>query len=320
MKRKKIKIVLLESQDYPEKAFRILSSFAEVFIAKGDPLKTKAIRDCHCIVTRLRYYISEELMKLAPELRAIATATTGLNHIDLSAAQRLGIVIISLKGETAFLKNIPATAEHTIGLILSVLRKTPFAHRAVLNNQWNRDFYKGEDLKDKTVGIIGYGRIGKMVARYLSPFTKYILYYDPHVETRGRLAKKTTLSQLLRRSDIITIHMAYSEGTRKFINREFFAKMKKGVYFINTARGELVDENALVEAIVSGKIKGAALDVLDNEQSQKIILKNPLVRLAKRRQNLIITPHLGGATYDSMCRAEIFIAKKLQQFFNRLEK
>jgi D-3-phosphoglycerate dehydrogenase len=251
-------------------------------------------------------------MAAAPRLKTIVTPTTGLNHIDLNEAHRRGITVLSLQGETEFLNDIRATAEHTVGLMLSLLRRVPSAVGDVQKGNWDRDLFKGHELFAKTIGIIGYGRLGRIVAKYLRAFDARILVSDPHFDqaTLDPGISAVGLDDLLQESNIVSLHVSLSDRTRSFFGKEQFSKMKPGGWFVNTARGELIDEMALLDALRSGQLAGAALDVLCGEH-QNVMENHPLVAYVREHDNLLITPHIGGCTLESMEKTEMFMAKKL---------
>src|SRR5262245_1693674 len=185
-------------------------------------------------------------MAAAPRLKTIVTPTTGLNHIDINEAHRRGITVLSLQGETEFLNNIRATAEHTVGLMLALLRRIPSAVDDVKKGSWDRDRFKGRELFGKTIGIVGYGRLGRIVEKYLRAFDARILVNDAHIdrETLDTGISEARLDGLLEQSDIVTLHVNLSDETCNFFGQEQFSMMKPGSWFVNTARGELIDEAA----------------------------------------------------------------------------
>ena len=266
---------------------------------------------------RLRHRIDEALIQRAPRLRVLVTPTTGLNHIDTEALSRGGIHLISLRGEIDFLRDVRATAEHTIGLILALLRRIPQAAAGVRAGNWNRDAFKGSELYGKTVGVVGYGRLGQIVARYLRAFDTRVLVTDRKIGP-GPVApdiNAVALDQLLAESDLVTIHVDLREDTFGFFSAPQFDRMKWGSHFINTSRGELIDEGALLENLRSGRIASAALDVLCHENSEGMP-DHPLIQFACAHENLLITPHIGGCTRESMHKAECFLAEKLAGFLH----
>lgn len=305
-----MKILNLEPQDYSAEARALLEKAGTV---DNGPLSRAAlkknIKNYNVLIVRLGHKIDREILSVAGNLKIIITATTGLNHIDVDEAKKRGIEIVSLKGEREFLDNIHATAEHSFALLLSLIRKIPASACDVHDEKWNRDIFKGTELNGRTLGIIGYGRIGSKVAKYAEAFGMNVIANDI-LDIPG--VNITDLNSLLSQSDIVSLHVPYSENTHHMIDRSRFQQMKKGAIFINTARGEIVDETALLEALKSGHIAGAALDVLQGENSgKKSWLKNdPLWKYARKNSNLLITPHTGGATYDSMVKTEIFVAQK----------
>lgn len=260
---------------------------------------------------RLRHLIDAEVLASAPHLQYIATPTTGLTHIDLNSADRLGIRIISLQGESEFLRGIRATAEHTVNLMLSLLRRTPTAVQHVAAGGWNRDAFLGLELYGKRVGLVGLGRLGCIMVQYLRAFGCEVIGYDPDegaAEASG--ARPVSFDQLLSESDIISLHAAYTRDQQGWFDAACFKSMKTGSFFINTARGELVDEAALLEALETGHLAGAALDVLSGEDSSGMG-GHALVQWAIHNPNLLITPHIGGCTRESMEKTELFLAEKL---------
>jgi D-3-phosphoglycerate dehydrogenase len=210
------------------------------------------------------------------------------------------------------LNDIRATAELTIALILDLLRHVSRSVRHVSEGNWNRDLFEGHELYGQTVGIVGYGRLGRRVAKYLLAFDVKVLTTSPALKQSDVDSGITVvaLPELLEKSDIVSLHADYTPENDRFFGAEQFGAMKSGSLFINTARGELVDESALLSALNCGRLTGAALDVLSDETS--IGMSNhPLVKYAQSHDNLLITPHIGGNTRESLNKTEYFLAKKL---------
>ena len=277
-----------------------------------------AIADVEVLWVRLRNMIDKQILDLAPKLKAIATNTTGLNHIDLDEAAKRNIAVVSLKGESEFLSDIRATAEHTIGLALALLRKIPTAHQHASAGGWDRYPFKGHELYEQTVGIIGYGRLGKIVAQYCLAFGMQILVSDPHVTDTDGLTR-VELAELVNQSDVISLHVDYCPENHQMIDRSVFDQCKPGAIFINTARGELVNESDLLAALSSGKLAGAALDVVSEEHKTTDTFK-ALVEYAAQHDNLILTPHIGGNTFESHYKTEDFLANKVLSLFQNQNK
>jgi D-3-phosphoglycerate dehydrogenase len=306
-------ILVAEASGFSARAAGLLRQTGDLILADLQRAELlTAVRDADVLWVRLRHHIDTEVLSAASSLKIIATPTTGLNHIDVEAVERRGIQIISLRSEAEFLANIRATAEHTVALILALFRHLPQAADSVAMGRWDRDNFKGRELYQKTVGIIGYGRLGRIVARYLKAFDMHVLAADPNVDADSVEpgVRMVPISELLSDADVVTLHVNYCEETRAFFGQDHFAAMKPSAWFINTARGELVDEFALLDALQSGQLAGAALDVLCGERSTGMA-DHPLVSYAREHGNLLITPHVGGCTEESMEKTEVFLAGKL---------
>jgi D-3-phosphoglycerate dehydrogenase len=307
------RLLIAESHVFPAAALERLREVADVVTGDLDrPELERAVAEADILWVRLRHHIDAALLALAPHLEVIATPTTGLTHIDLDAVERRGIRLLCLRGETDFLKEIRATAEHTIGLMLSLMRHIPAALEDVRAGGWNRDAFQGSELYGKTVAVVGYGRLGRIVARYLAAFDCRVLACDPHVQPSmvDSGIEIVPLEEALPRADIVTLHVNLTEASRQFFGVRQFDSMKPGSSFLNTSRGELVDEEALLASLRSGRLAGAALDVLCEEHSTGMG-RHGLVQYAIGHRNLIITPHIGGCTVESMQKTEIFLAEKL---------
>lgn len=310
---RRLKILIAESREFCGEARAILSRIGDVELADLNRVELcRVVHDFDLIWVRLRNYIDAEVLDHAPGVQALATPTTGLNHIDLRAAGSRGVQVFSLKGEVEFLKDVRATAEHTIALSLALLRRIPQAARDTELGGWNRDAFRGSELHQKTVGVVGYGRLGRLVARYFHAFGANVVAADPYVSATEAedFVKMMDLESLLPRADLVTLHVNFSEANTRFFGLAQFQAMKPGAWFINTARGELVDELALIKALQTGHLAGAAVDVLSGEGSGGV-LSNPLLKYASGRSNVLVTPHIGGCTAESMAKTEIFLAEKI---------
>jgi D-3-phosphoglycerate dehydrogenase len=307
------KILVAEAGGFANQAAELLLQVGDLVLTDLDRDELlAAVREVDVLWVRLRHRIDAELMGAARRLKVIVTPTTGLNHIDLEEAERRGIRVLSLRRESEFLRDVRATAEHTLALILSLIRHVPAATAHVQDGGWNRDIFKGQELHGKTVGVVGYGRLGRIVARYLKAFDAHILAADPNISTDFLETDLmlVPLIELLQVADLVTLHVNLCEATRGFFGQEQFQAMKEGAWFVNTSRGELVDERALLHALRSGHLAGAALDVLSEEHSQGMG-GHPLVAYARGHDNLIITPHIAGCTVESMEKTECFLAARL---------
>lgn len=270
--------------------------------------------DADAVIVRIGIAIDRSFIARQPKLRAIATATTGLNHIDLAAAAERNIEIISLRDDVAFLDTITSTAELSFGLLIDLMRRTPWAYDAVRAGEYPLEAFRGQSLSGETIGIIGLGRLGKIVAAGAAGWRMKVVYTDPNVSAESfPQYTKTDLHTLLAQSDAISIHVHLSPETEGMIGSEAIDRMKTGAYLVNTARGELVDEAAVIRALKSGKLAGYATDVPSSEA--RIIsngsVGHPLIEYAKTGGNCIVVPHTGGLTFESRERTDMHIAKKL---------
>ncbi|MDO8467212.1 MAG: NAD(P)-dependent oxidoreductase [bacterium] len=302
-----MKILITEPQDYSPKALAAYKTMGEVVLG-GEPNA-----DTEVIVIRLKNKIDKSWMDKMPKLKVIASPTTGLNHIDVAEAEKRGIKLVTLRGHTEFLDKITSTAEETLALILALARKIPQAHEHVKAGGWNRDQFKGHQLAGQILGILGLGRLGKMVARYANSLGMKVIAADPAVDANAmsrHSAEKVSMEELFKKSDVLSVHVLLTEATQSLIKEDHLKLMKPTAHFINTARAEIVEKGALEKALRENWIAGAAVDVMwDEEGSGAHLAKSELWDIAKGGQhNLIIVPHIGGATYDAMQITEEFIA------------
>ncbi|MCO6494386.1 MAG: hypothetical protein J5I91_01725 [Bacteroidetes bacterium] len=274
------------------------------------------------IFTTIGYYFGAENLESQSKLKAIVSPTTGLNHIDLDYVKGRNIKIISLKGEYNFLSSIQSTAEHTWTLLLSLSRQLQKAVSHTKDGSWDRTVFECNELNTKTIGIIGYGRLGKIITRYASAFSMNILVNDIDKQREEEAKEKglnaVDLSKLLEESDFVLLMVSHSHENENMIGEKEFDKMKQGSFFINTSRGEMVDEDALLKNLESGHLAGSALDVLrnDSEWKNEVPENHPLIQYANRNNNLIITPHIGGYGDVSIAKTREFITNK---FFKSID-
>jgi len=312
----KVRILNAEPEGYSKEARRILQDIGEV-IEEPVPQEILAVKvkGFDVLIVRLGLRVTREVFEATDQLRVVVSATTGLDHIDLEAAQEHGVAIISLKGEQEFLRTIPATAEYTWALLLVLMRRIPWAFDDVRQGGWNRNRFRSHDLRGKCLGILGLGRIGKQVACYGLAFGMEVGAHDPFLKGWIKEVRRfETLKDFLCWSEVLSVHIPLDKETQGFLNEERLRLLPKGAWVVNTSRGALLDENALVTLLQEGHIAGAAVDVLTEEQREISREQNPLLKYARRHSNLLITPHLGGATTESMSKTEAFMAEKLRQF------
>ncbi|MEX2172521.1 MAG: NAD(P)-dependent oxidoreductase [Pirellulales bacterium] len=272
------------------------------------------IHEFDAFLTSLTVETNRAVLQAATKLQVIATASTGRDHIDVSEAERRGITVLSLKDDIEFLRSITSTAELTWALLLAVVRKLPAAIAAARQGRWGRDEFRGTQLSGKTLGIVGYGRLGRMVAEYGRAFGMRTLVCDVRPLQTPVGVEQVTFDELLQRSDVVSIHVHLSNETRHLLDAKAFASMKPGAILVNTSRGGVIDEAALLNALESGHLAGAGLDVIDGEWRNDLV-DHPLIRYASHHENLLISPHIGGVTCESQALAYGRIVQKLIEFF-----
>lgn len=313
-----MKLLITESEHFSSKA---IADLQQHFVVEIDDIQTreelllKSV-DSEILFIRLGFAIDKEVIQNAKNLKYILTATTGLDHIDVDYFESQGGRIISLKNEIDFLGTIPSTAEHTWGLILSLLKKITSAFDHVKHGNWNRNSFKGNNLKGKKLGILGLGRVGKQVAHFAQAFEMEVGFYDT-VFIESNYIQHQSPEDLFQWADIITIHIPLTPENVGFVNKKFFQNSKP-LFIINTSRGAVWNENDMADLLKEGKLLGLATDVITDELNQNSNT-NPLVKLANQNYNIIITPHIAGATFESMALTEEFITQIfLQHIKNKI--
>ncbi|GIU43385.1 3-phosphoglycerate dehydrogenase [Shewanella colwelliana] len=315
-----MRILITEPKGYSQKAIELYQKIGEVVLFDGELHDLKLILpSIDVLVIKLKYTWTDSLLNAASSLKYIVTSTTGLNHIEITDNSNFNV--ISLKGELDFLKTVTPTAELTWALLLSVMRNIPAAVNSVSNGVWNRDLFVGNELFGKTIGIVGYGRLGSMVGQYATAFGMQVKVYDVDHSKLINLPNGIEfleLNSLLSICDVITIHIPLERDTVNFIDECRLSLIKKSAVIINTSRGEVVDESYLLRMLESDLISGVGLDVLSDEVSgiSDWVMSNELLKSKCLTKNLIITPHLGGACFDSMNRTELYVAERLVSELN----
>ncbi|MEK7735476.1 MAG: phosphoglycerate dehydrogenase [Nitrospirota bacterium] len=274
---------------------------------KPDELKA-CIGEYHGLVIRSATKATAEIIEAAKNLKVIGRAGSGLDNVDKAAASKKGIVVMNTPGG-----NTITTAEHTIALLFSLARLVPQATASMKAGQWEKKKFMGVELFNKTLGIIGLGSIGNQVAKKAQGLEMVVVAYDPFLSDDRAKAlgiEKVSLDELFSRSDFITIHTPLTPETRNLINSETIGKMKNGVRIINCARGGIINEKDMYEALKSGRVAGAALDVFEKEPVEP---DNPLLSL----ENVICTPHLGAATEEAQENVAIAVAEQIADYLVR---
>ncbi|MCD6210802.1 MAG: phosphoglycerate dehydrogenase [Methanophagales archaeon] len=301
---KRAETKILITDHISEEGIRKLREFGDVEIQVGvseEELKAR-IAGYDALIVRSGTKVTREVIEAGTKLKVIGRAGVGVDNIDVDSATERGIMVVNAPGA-----NTISAAEHTIGMLLSLSRKIPAANQSLKSGEWSRKKYMGVEVNGKVLGIIGLGRVGGEVAKRAKGLGMRVVAYDPFIsqEKAGELGVSLMgFSEVLSISDFITIHTPLMKDTYHLIGKDEFEKMKEGVRIINCARGGIIDENALVEAIKSGKVAGAALDVFEQEPPP---MDSDLLKL----DSVIVTPHLGASTEEAQRAAAIVIADEV---------
>lgn len=262
------------------------------------PELLKAVADADALLVRSATTVDAEVFEAAPKLQIVGRAGVGLDNVDIETATARGVMVAN-----APTSNIHSACEHAISLLLSTARQIPAADKTLRDGEWKRSSFKGVEVLGKTIGIVGFGHIGQLFAQRLAAFETEIIAYDPYANP-ARAAQLgvelVELEELMGRADFVTIHLPKTKETAGMFNAELLGKAKKGQIIINAARGGLVDEQALADAIKSGHIRGAGFDVYDSEPCTD----SPLFEL----DEVVVTPHLGASTVEAQDRAGTDVA------------
>lgn len=271
----------------------------------------KIIHNYDGLIIRSRFTIDKPFLIKSKKLKFIARVGSGTENIDIDFAKSLKIKIISApKG------NCNAVGEHALGMLLSLINNINIAENSISNGKWQRKVFKGTELKSKVIGIIGFGNTGKSFAEKLKGFNSEIIYYDIKKITSNDLFKQVELSELTKRSNIVSLHVPQTKSTIKMINKSFIKKMKKQFWIINTSRGKIIETKDLVWGLKNKKILGAALDVLEYEASsfeKLFIKKNKELDYLINSDKVILTPHIAGLSEESEKKLAKIISNKIKQ-------
>ena len=286
---------VLVTESLSERGLEVLQEDFEVDVrkelAKGDLPGEIAPYDA--LVVRSATQVTSRVIEAGDNLKVIARAGIGLDNVDVEAATRRGIMVLN-----APQSNIVSAAEHTIALLLAQARHIPQACASLKGGAWDRSKYQGVELQGKTLGLVGLGRVGSLVAQRMVPFGVRVIAFDPYVSREKareiEVEMMPTLEALLVQSDVVSIHLPRTPETEKLIGRKELAMMKEGSRLVNTARGSIVDEEALVRALQSGKVRGAGLDVYEREP----LAESELLHM----ENVVLLPHIGSGTEETRAR------------------
>jgi D-3-phosphoglycerate dehydrogenase len=304
-------VIYLGGAEGAEAAALTLDGVAELHIVEADSARVaKALATADALLdASMKVRITGQMIESAQRLKIISCATTGSDHVDINALSERGIPIRTLKEDSEFLRNITPAAELSWALLMACARRLPSAVAHVNSGQWERELFPGIMLNGRTLGLIGCGRIGGWMARYANAFGMSVQAFDPYQKDLPSGVRATSLPALMANSDAISVHVHLSEETRGLVSRGLFEQVKQGAIFINTSRGAVTDESALLYALRTGRLGAAGLDVLDGEPD---INFHPLVIYARDHDNLIITPHCGGFSPDAVRRVCAHAAGKIK--------
>ncbi len=308
-----MKILLLDS-NHPLITEQLLAKgfiLEEDFTSSYDEVLQK-INQYDGIIIRSRIPLNKNFLENAQNLKFIARVGAGMENIDLETAKNLGISLInSPEG------NRDAVAEHVVAMLLILMNRLFIASEEVKNGIWKREENRGDELLGKTFGIIGYGNMGKATAKRLSGFGVEVIFHDILPDLEDEFAKQVSLEELQERADILSLHIPLDASTKYLVDENFISKMKKNFYLVNTARGKNVKTSALVDALKSGKVKSAALDVLEYEKSsfENLETNNEDLQFLLESNKVIVTPHIAGWTHQGKEKLAQFIVDKIVQQF-----
>jgi D-3-phosphoglycerate dehydrogenase len=292
-----VKVLIRES--IAEAGVELLRAKFDVDVDGSSPLE-EVIGGYDAIVIRSATKLTADLIARGERLRVIGRAGVGVDNVDVGAATRRGIVVANAPES-----NVVSAAEHTIGLLLALARNIPQAHEALVHGRWERSQWGGVEVADKVLGVLGFGRIGREVARRALGLQMRVVAYDPFGSAdrfRELGVEPGTFAEVLERADFLTLHLPLTDDTRGSIDADTIAHMRDGVRIVNAARGELVDEEALVAALESGKVAGAAVDVFAREPYDGPLLGAP---------HVVLTPHLAASTEEAQDRAGVIVAEQV---------
>ncbi|MBL7878323.1 MAG: 2-hydroxyacid dehydrogenase [Chryseobacterium gambrini] len=264
------------------------------------------------IIIRSRIPLDKNFLEKAKNLKFIARVGAGMENIDIPVAEKLGIQLInSPEG------NRDSVAEHVVGMLLILMNRLFIASQEVKNGIWLREENRGDELLGKTVGLIGYGNMGKATAKRLSGFGCTVIFHDILPNLSDEFATQVSLEELKERAEVVSLHIPLTEQTYYLVDGSFISEMKNNFYFVNTARGKNVETKSLVEAIKAGKVKGACLDVLEYEKSsfENLETENEDLQYLLESEKVIVTPHIAGWTVQSKEKlAQVIVDKIVAQF------
>ena len=268
----------------------------------------------------LGIYVGEGLLKNVKSLKSLVSPATGINHLDLNYLNSRKILVIKLGDSKDQIQNVFATAELAWGLVIACARRMNLAVDSVKEGNFDRTLFLGRELLARTLGVVGFGRLGRQVAKYGSAFGMNVVVYETDSAQHNEIApfqKVDSLEELLNISDVVSVHIPFNDKNKNCIDAAMISKIKHGAIFINTSRGELVDEQTLAMAVRSGQLFGVGVDVLSKESEDGFSVSNsPLASAMRDGLNVIVTPHIGGWAHDAVATTRAFV---VDEFLRRCE-
>lgn len=305
---------VLVSDKLSDEGVKILKAAPELQVDVKTGMKPEellqVIGDYDALIIRSSTTVTEAVVAAGKKLKLVGRAGIGVDNVDLNAASKHGVIV-----ENTPSGNAVTTAEHAIAMMFAVSRMIPQAHKKMKEGVWDKKSFVGHELSNKTLGVIGVGNIGKIVASRALGLKMKVIGFDPFLTQEGAAQmgiELVTLPDLFRRADYVTVHVPFNEKTKNLVNKEAFAQMKKGVYVINCARGGVVNEADLLAALEEGKVAGAGLDVFEQEPP-------PADSKLVQHPNVVVTPHLGASTDEAQLNVAIEVAEQVVDFFTKGE-
>lgn len=298
---------------------KLIKKMSNIKFTNNSRIKTlRLIKDVHIYISSAAIKVDKEFLKYAKNLKFIFSPSTGTDHLDLEELKKRNIKLIAITKNYSLIRQFTSTSELSFGLLLSLIRNLNSAYEDVKKGNWGREKFTGNQLYKKTLGIVGYGRLGRISAKIARGFGMNIIAND--IIKRKNNIKFFSLNKLLKLSDFIFIHVHLNKNTVNLINKNNIRFMKRNAILINTSRGKIINEKDLIYALKSKRIRAAGLDVIDGEWLDKRkLLKHPLIKYMKKNKNLIIVPHIGGSSVESINGARIFIMKKLLKLLKKIK-
>lgn len=293
----------------PSNRERLDSLFQVVELEDPRQDQDAILADAEVLFAPLGFQVDASKIARCPKLKAIVSNTTGIPHIDADEAKRLGIAVCALHDEQVFLDTITPTAEHTIGLMMAAWRRIPAAHAAATAGAWDRRPWGAPRMLSRMrLGLVGMGRLGRKVMHVAQAMGMDCAFYDPYVP-----GGMNDIMDLAHRSDVLSLHAVANAETRNLVSRRVLEALPRGAMVVNTARGELLDLDGLLDLLNAGHIAAAALDTIDGEYDPEFsttFIDSRVAHYARTHDNLVLTPHIGGSTYDAWSETEARVIDK----------